>query len=443
MPYAGVWRSVAAWLRPSRRAAATADLAELETLRRLLDAAPVAIVSLTKEGSVAVWNHAAERLFGWRHAEVAGGPPPYVTAEASAAEAALRQRVLAGNELFRRRCRCQQRVGEVLELLVSSVPQRTASGDIIGVVSVFEEAIVATPPTAPRPVEIAERAPPQRPGASPRMRPQLAADSRQSDQPASAAPLSPGDQATRAEHGNDGLGLERPAQFLARVSHDLRQPLHALSLLTGALERRVKEPDSRELVQNAGQMIRALQDTFDNVVDLARLEEGQVLPSPVMAPAREMMAPVVADIARNARKRGIDFRYVPSGAMLRADPILLQRLLRQLLGNALRFAQHADGTGGKVLLGVRRSGDRLRIMVADDGIGIPADQAEAVFGPFVQLEAGRASGGLGLGLAIAQKLARLLQSQIAMRSEPGKGSVFWVDLPSAANPDPAARSTAG
>ena len=218
---------------------------------------------------------------------------------------------------------------------------------------------------------------------------------------------------------------EPGSQFLARVSHDLRQPLHALSLLTGALERRVKEPGSRELVADAGAMVRALQDTFDNIVDFARLGEGGVLPRPIIAPAAEMLQPVVTDFARDAQKRGIAFRYVPCSAAIETDPILLQRILRQLLGNALRFGA---GPTGKVLLGARRKENCLRLIVADSGIGVPADHASAIFDPFVQLDAGRASGGLGLGLAIAQKLARLLRTEIGLRSSVGRGSQFWIDV---------------
>lgn len=412
MPYREVWSSIAAWLSPSRRAGA-GESAEIEILRNLIDAAPAAMVTLTRDGNVAGWNRAAERLFGWKRAEVTGRPPPYVPLDFGAAEAALRRRVVAGNELFHRRGRFQGREGEDLDLLVSSAPQRDAAGVIIGVVNVFEEVMPAAAPDS-RPA-----------AATPRPEPERERDDRPPTSPLPPAPRSGMD---RGEPGH-GVLRERPSQFLARVSHDLRQPLHALSLLTGALERRVKEPESRELVANAGAMVRALQDTFDNMVDLARLDEDQVLPNPVAAPAAEMMAPVVADIARDAAKRGIDFRYVACSAQLHADPILLQRLLRQLLGNALSFARQADGTGGKVLLGVRRKGDRLRVVVADDGIGVPADRAAQIFEPFFQLDAGRAAGGLGLGLAIAQRLARLLRSQVDLRSRPGKGSMFWVDLP--------------
>jgi signal transduction histidine kinase len=228
---------------------------------------------------------------------------------------------------------------------------------------------------------------------------------------------------------------EPPSRLLAKVSHDLRQPLHALSLLTGALERRVKEPGARDLVTDAGIMIRALQTTFDNLVDLGRLDEGSVQAQPILLTANDLLSPLAAECAHEAGKSNIIFRHVGSSAIIRTDPLLMQRLLRQLLSNALRFAAREDGSRGKVLFGARRCGDRLRLMVADNGIGVPADQRAAIFEPFVQSDEGRAAGGLGLGLAIAERLARLLDVEIRLQSQPGKGSRFWVDV----EMEPAAR----
>jgi PAS domain S-box-containing protein len=443
----GLWSALAARLSSGplsfrRRADAAALAEQAEALRQLLETAPAALVTLTRDGHVATWNRAAERLFGWRQAEVAGLAPPFVPAESSAAEAALRQRVLAGNELFRRRVRFQGRDGEAIDLLASSAPQRDAGGAVIGVVSVFEELPPAPPP---RPSSArSEFARPEftrpefaltEPVGAPRMASapltiqsgtnHAGAHRSAAQQP---APLQPVAAPATKLVPHTAAGIERPSQFLARVSHDLRQPLHALSLLTGALERRVKDPAALELVENAGTMVRSLQDSFDNVLDLARLEDGKVLAAPIDAPAADMIAPVIAEVARQAGRLGVTLRYVPTQLSVHADPVLLQRLLRQLLGNALRFAQHPDGTKGKVLVGVRRVDGRLRLIVADDGIGVPTDQTEAIFEPFRQLDAGRAAGGLGLGLAIAQRLAQLLQTRIELRSQPGKGSLFWVDL---------------
>jgi two-component system CheB/CheR fusion protein len=106
--------------------------------------------------------------------------------------------------------------------------------------------------------------------------------------------------------------------------------------------------------------------------------------------------------------------------------VLVRRILKQLLDNAMKFTPD-----GKVLLGARRQGSMLRLMVADTGVGIPGDQLDFVFEPYNQLDPGREAGGLGLGLAIAGRLAALAGLKIGVRSVPGKGSLFWIDLPMA------------
>lgn len=217
MPLESLWRSFIGRLTPDR--AGGGDGGAIATLRNLLDAAPAAIVTSARDGSITTWNRAAERLFGWKQDEVIGRPPPYLVPEAQAAEAALRRRVLAGNELFRRRGRFQLRDHTAVDMLVSAVPQRDPDGGIVGIISVFEETVAATS----SPVIAA----PTHPAPTAAMRAPAIGDT------AVAGPA-------RADARPDSVTAERPSQFLARVSHDLRQPLHALSLLTGALERRVK-----------------------------------------------------------------------------------------------------------------------------------------------------------------------------------------------------------
>jgi signal transduction histidine kinase len=115
---------------------------------------------------------------------------------------------------------------------------------------------------------------------------------------------------------------------------------------------------------------------------------------------------------------------VTSRADIACDPVLVRRILKQLLDNAMKFT-----SGGKVLLGARRLGSALRLVVADTGVGIPADQLDFVFEPYSQLDPGREAGGLGLGLAIARRLATLAELKVGVRSVPGRGSLFWIDVP--------------
>ena len=216
------------------------------------------------------------------------------------------------------------------------------------------------------------------------------------------------------------------ARFLSRITHDLRQPLHALSLMTGALERRVKDPDARELVDDLSRIVRSTQGTFENIVEWTRIEGGQVGSAPAVIPAGDILASLAQEFAPEAARRGLAFRWVKSRASIACDPVLVRRILKQLLDNAMKFT-----TAGTVLLGARRHGSALRLIVADTGVGIPANQLDFVFEPYNQLDPGREAGGLGLGLAIARRLAALADLTIDVRSVPGKGSLFWIDVPSA------------
>jgi PAS domain S-box-containing protein len=215
-------------------------------------------------------------------------------------------------------------------------------------------------------------------------------------------------------------------RFLSKITHDLRQPLHALSLMTGALERRVKDPDSRELVDDLSRIVRSIQGTFENIVEWTRLESGQVGTAPTVIPAGDVLASLAQEFAPEAARRGLAFRSVSTGAAIACDPVLVRRILKQLLDNAIKYTP-----AGKVLLGARRRGKTLRLIVADTGVGIPADQQAFVFEPYNQLDPGREAGGVGLGLAIARRLAALAGLEIGIRAAPERGTLFWIDVPSA------------
>ena len=214
------------------------------------------------------------------------------------------------------------------------------------------------------------------------------------------------------------------AKFLSKITHDLRQPLHALSLMTGALERRTEDPEARELVDHLSQIVRSTQATFENIVEWTRLEGGLIGTASATIPAGDILASLAQEFETEAARRNLAFRRVASRTVIACDPALLRRILRQLLDNAMKFTP-----AGKVLLGTRRHGSMLRLIVGDTGIGIPADQQDFIFVEYNQLDAGREAGGLGLGLAIARRLATLAGLQIGVRSVPGKGSLFWIDVP--------------
>lgn len=216
------------------------------------------------------------------------------------------------------------------------------------------------------------------------------------------------------------------AKFLSRIVHDLRQPLHALSLMTGALERRVKDPETHELVDDLSRIVRSTQGIFENLVEWTRLEGGQIGSTAKACSAVDILTSLAQEFAPEASRRGLTFRCVASRTAIQCDPVIVRRALKQLLDNAVAFTPQ-----GKVLLGARRHGAALRLIVADSGVGIPADQLDFVFEPYNQLDPGREAGGLGLGLAIARRLAALAGLTVGAQSAPGKGSQFWIDVPRA------------
>ncbi len=230
-----------------------------------------------------------------------------------------------------------------------------------------------------------------------------------------------------AEHANDAK-----SRFLAAIGHDLLQPLHAAHLFADTLQQR-GEGEQRELAKQIGGALDSTTDLLTTLLDMSRLEAGGLVPEPRVFPLAEVLEPLVAQFDVLAAERGLRLRFVPTRAWVRSDPQLLRRVLQNFLANALRYT-----VSGSVLLGVRRRGDALRIEVHDTGPGIDAGHREAIFEEFRRGEDAPGQG-LGLGLAIAQRIAGLLDSEVRLRSQPGRGSAFAIEVPrmAAAHPQQA------
>ncbi len=216
------------------------------------------------------------------------------------------------------------------------------------------------------------------------------------------------------------------SRFLASASHDLRQPMHALGLFIAQLRARIHEPETLAIVGKVESAVTALQGLLDALLDISRLDAGVVTPTPVDFRLQPLFTRLELSFAPQAERKGVRLRAAPTRLAVLSDPVLLERVLLNLLANAVRYTGQ-----GAILLGCRRHGDRVRIEVWDTGVGIAPEHRDAIFQEFYQVgnpERDRAKG-LGLGLAIAARLARLLGSRIEMRSHPGKGSVFAIDLP--------------
>jgi PAS domain S-box-containing protein len=216
------------------------------------------------------------------------------------------------------------------------------------------------------------------------------------------------------------------SKFLAAASHDLRQPLQAANLFMAVLQNRVNEEERRFVLQKLEQSLNALESLLNALLDVSKLEAGVSQPAPTVFPAGELFIQLASEFAPRAAERRLRFRVVPPSLHLRTDRTFLERILRNLLSNALSYTEQ-----GGILLGARRRGGHLRIEVWDTGIGIPADKLEEIFEDFTQLgnEHRDRDRGLGLGLAIVKRIAKLLNSQVTVRSVPGKGSAFAVEIP--------------
>jgi signal transduction histidine kinase/CheY-like chemotaxis protein len=221
------------------------------------------------------------------------------------------------------------------------------------------------------------------------------------------------------------------SHLIASASHDLRQPLHALNLFVARLR---DEPDPAErsrLVARIDASVGSMNELFGSLLDMTRLEAGIVEPIPTVLPVRRLLDRIETTFGEAAHKKGLRLRVVASRAWMVSDPILLERILLNLVSNAVRYTEQ-----GGVVVGCRRRGATLRIDVCDTGPGIPEGQRRSIFGEFYQLarpEARRGEG-LGLGLAIVDRLCRLLGHRVDVDSEPGRGSRFSVTVPLAAEP---------
>ncbi|MBP7658830.1 MAG: HAMP domain-containing protein [Burkholderiaceae bacterium] len=216
------------------------------------------------------------------------------------------------------------------------------------------------------------------------------------------------------------------SRLLAAASHDLRQPLHALNLLVA--QQRI-EPDPRERDRLAARVeaaVASINTLFDGLLDVSKLDAGVVRPEPSAVPVQRILDQMDITYSGAARAKGLELRIRPHDAWVCSDPVLLERVLGNLVANAVRYTRH-----GGVLVGCRRTGAGLRIMVCDTGIGIPADKLPDIFQEFYQVapEGSGRGEGLGLGLSIVTRLCALMAHPIEVRSVPGRGSCFSVTVP--------------
>ncbi|MBL8708903.1 MAG: PAS domain-containing protein [Rhodospirillaceae bacterium] len=224
-------------------------------------------------------------------------------------------------------------------------------------------------------------------------------------------------------------------RFIAAASHDLLQPLHAARLFVAALAERHAEDD---LVGKVDLGLSSVEALLDALLDIAKLDAGAIKAEPRSIAVGPLLQSLADAFAPLAARNGMGLRLVSSRAWVQTDPALLRRVLQNYLSNAIRYGRGVTARP-RVLMGCRRVGDVLRIEVRDNGPGIAAEQHGAIYQEFIRLRSSQVGGerGLGLGLAIVDRITRMLGHRRDLVSRPGKGAAFSIDLPMAA-PDPAA-----
>jgi CheY-like chemotaxis protein/anti-sigma regulatory factor (Ser/Thr protein kinase) len=242
--------------------------------------------------------------------------------------------------------------------------------------------------------------------------------------------------ALKAAKAQAELANQSKTRFLAAASHDLRQPLSSALLFLESVETGTLATSDRDYLRKALVALASLSNLLGTLLDVARLDSGTIEPHYADFPATAVLDRIVPEFEGVARAAGLDLGYVPSGAWVRSDPHLLETVLRNLISNAIRYTPR-----GRVLVGCRRRRDGLEIQVHDTGIGIAAEHLDAIFDAYYQVPGGariRATG-IGLGLSIVDRIARLLALERRVRSAPGRGSMFAVRVPYGRAPPRSAR----
>jgi two-component system, sensor histidine kinase len=368
-----------------------------ELAQSALDAAPDALLIVDGEGVVQFANRQVSALFGYAHEEIIGKPIEQMLPERFRSHhVGHRDRYLAaahtrpmgvGLDLY-----AQRRDGSEFPVEISLSPIEGKSGPLVAAAirDVTERKRAEAELIQAR--ESAERAQ------------QVAVEARIS-----------------ADRAN--LGKSR---FLATASHDLRQPLQALALLNRTLRGFVSDPDAAEALLQQEQTITSMSRLLNALLDISKLESGAIKPAPADFPLYQLFDELRREFSGLAVEKGLALKVEESGEWANSDASLVEEVLRNLVSNALKYTEK-----GAIRVLCRLEGRTIRVEVHDTGIGIPADQIAYIFDEFYQVGVSTHSSreGYGLGLSIVQRIAVLLDLNLNVRSEPGRGSIFAFTLP--------------
>nr|WP_281418468.1 MHYT domain-containing protein [Azospirillum soli] len=391
--------ALASALLDRRRVAERSELQEAR-YRSIVDTAVDPIVVIDEEGTIHSYNRAAEATFGYGAEEAVGAnvrllmPEPHRTAHdgymARHRETGERRIIGVGREVEGRR-----KDGSTFPLELSVAEWRAGGRRFFTGIMRDITARKAAEDALRRAKEEAERA--------------------------REEALAAKDRAERADMAK--------TKFLAAASHDLRQPIQSLFFFAHALSDKLNGHPASPLLASMSESLNGLRTLLDSLLDVSKLDAGVVSPSVTEFALGPMLERLAGEYAPRAAEAGLTLRHVPTNRWTRSDPALLERILRNLIENAIRYTER-----GRILIGCRPSGSDLRIDVLDTGIGIPEDQREEIFKEFTQLanpERDRRKG-LGLGLAIVRRLAGLLDHTVTLHSTAGQGSRFSLTVPTVA-----------
>jgi two-component system, chemotaxis family, CheB/CheR fusion protein len=215
-------------------------------------------------------------------------------------------------------------------------------------------------------------------------------------------------------------------RFLASASHDLRQPLQTLTFIQSLMALDAHSNEQQQLIHRMEQAVSAMSGMLNTMLDINQIEAGIVNYDIQAVAVSDVLTGLFTEYAYHAEAKSIKLRLVHSSALIETDIRLLQQMLRNLISNAIRYTD-----SGRILIGCKRKGDRLRVEIWDTGIGIAENELSRVFGEYqkITIKGREASDGVGLGLSIVQRLADLLGHRIYVRSEPGRGSMFAIEIP--------------
>jgi protein-histidine pros-kinase len=350
--------------------------------RHLLDAAPDAMIVVDQQGRIAIINAQTEEVFGYQREELLGKGVEMLMPDRFRGRHKQHRAGYVGNPRLREMGAGMElmglrRDGTEFPVEISLSPIQAATGQFV--CSVIRD--------------VTERHKMQQ------------------------ALVAARHEAERANKANSA--------FLAAASHDLRQPVQALNLLTGALRRSVKEGPALEMLQSQQESLDAMTNLLNSLLDISRLEAGAIEPALENFSARRLIGRLAAEFTRQAQHKGLRFAAEPCDAVICSDPNLLGEIIQNFVANAIRYTND-----GSVRLSCAVRDGQVWISVTDTGVGIEGDQLENIFREFHQISSpGRRREGFGLGLAIAKRLADLLGHEISVESSPGQGSCFSICAP--------------